>query len=179
VIVGGNRLAVDAASEQARKLGFKTMVLSTRIEGETRDVGRMHAAIAREIDASGQPLRRPACLISGGETTVTIRGKGLGGRNQEFVLAAAMDIAGLPDVVVLSAGTDGSDGPTDAAGAIADGATVERAKQLGRNPAAYLADNDSYRFFDGLGGLIKTGPTGTNVMDIHVVLAGKIRAFHR
>jgi hydroxypyruvate reductase len=109
-------------------------------------------------------------VISGGETTVTIRGTGLGGRNQEFALAAALDIAGLKDVVVLSAGTDGTDGPTDAAGALADGSTVARAEAHDLDAAAYLANNDSYRFFEHLGNLIKTGPTGTNVADVRLML---------
>jgi len=127
LIVGSNRLAVDAAVRKARELGLRPLVLSTLIEGETRDVARMHAAIVREILASGRPAKPPVCLISGGETTVTLRGNGLGGRNQEFVLAAAIDLAGSDGVVVLSGGTDGTDGPTDAAGAIADGATLRRA----------------------------------------------------
>ena len=166
LIVGSNRLAVDAAAQQARALGYHTLVLSTFIEGETRDVARVHAAIAKEIRASGRPVKPPACVISGGETTVTIRGSGLGGRNQEFALAAALDIAGLKDVVVLSAGTDGTDGPTDAAGAIADGGTIAR----GLDAAAFLANNDSYHFFENIGDLIKTGPTGTNVADVRVML---------
>jgi glycerate 2-kinase len=170
LIVGSNRLAVDAAKREARKLGFRTMLLSTFIEGEAREVARVHAAVAKEIRATGHPVKPPACLISGGETTVTIRGPGLGGRNQEFALAAALDIAGLVDVMVLSAGTDGTDGPTDAAGAIADGATLERALRQGLDAAKFLANNDSYRFFDPLGDLIKTGPTGTNVADIQIVL---------
>jgi hydroxypyruvate reductase len=115
-------------------------------------------------------VRAPACIISGGETTVTIRGSGLGGRNQEFALAAAIDIAGLDRVTIFSAGTDGTDGPTDAAGAIADGSTLARASALGLDTAAYLANNDSYRYFDALGDLIKTGPTGTNVADVRLVL---------
>jgi glycerate 2-kinase len=167
LIVGSNRLAVDAAAEQARALGYHTLVLSTFIEGETRDVARVHAAIAKEIRASGRPVKLPACVISGGETTVTIRGNGQGGRNQEFALAAALDIAGLKDVVILSAGTDGTDGPTDAAGAIADGSTIARA---GLDAAGYLANNDSYNFFEKLGDLIKTGPTGTNVADVRILL---------
>jgi len=109
-------------------------------------------------------------VISGGETTVTIHGKGKGGRNQEFSLAAAMDIHGLENVVVLSAGTDGTDGPTDAAGAIADGTTVSRARKLGLNPDHYLRENDSYHFFEALNDLIITGPTYTNVMDLRLVL---------
>ncbi|MEN6606686.1 MAG: glycerate kinase [Bryobacteraceae bacterium] len=172
VIVGSNLLAVNAAAGKARQLGFKPLVLSTFIEGETRDVARMHAAIAREVVASGRPVKAPVCLISGGETTVTLRGSGLGGRNQEFVLAAAIDTAGLDDVVVLSGGTDGTDGPTDAAGAIADSLTVSRALQLGLNPGHYLEENDSYHFFEALGDLVKTGPTNTNVMDVRLVLVG-------
>jgi len=170
MIVGSNRLAVDAAVVQARALGYRTMVLSTFIEGETSDVARVHAAVAKEIRASGQPLKPPACVISGGETTVTIRGNGLGGRNQEFALAAAIDIAGMEDVVIASIGTDGTDGPTDAAGAIADGATVARAEAAGIRAVDSLANNDAYHFFEPLNGLIKTGPTGTNVADIRIVL---------
>src|ERR1019366_4076894 len=169
VVIGSNRLAVDAAAMRARQLGFRTLVLSTFVEGETREIARMHAAIAKEIVHAGRPLKPPACVITGGETTVTLRGDGLGGRNQEFVLSAAMDIAGLENVVVLSAGTDGSDGPTEAAGAIADGRT------LTRNPRApeFLARNDSYRYFEGLGDLIVTGPTNTNVMDVRLILVGE------
>ena len=172
LVVGSNALAVSAAALEARRLGFRPLVLSTLIEGETRDVARMHAAIAKEVGLSGRPVKPPVCLISGGETTVTLRGDGLGGRNQEFVLAAAMDLAGVDDVVVLSGGTDGTDGPTDAAGAIADGRTVSRATQLGLGPAKMLAANNSYRFFEPLGDLVKTGPTNTNVMDVRLVLVG-------
>jgi hydroxypyruvate reductase len=170
LIVGSNRLAVDAAAQKARELGYRTLVLSTFIEGETRDVAGVHTAIAKEIRASGQPLKPPACIISGGETTVTIKGNGLGGRNQEFVLTAAMTIAGTENVAVLSGGTDGTDGPTDAAGAIADGSTIARAAASGLTAADFLNRNDSYRFFDPLGDLIKTGPTRTNVMDVRLVL---------
>lgn len=170
LVVGSNRLSIDAAVRKAKALGYKTLVLSTTIEGETRDVARMHAAVAREIATSGRPSKRPACVLSGGETTVTIRGNGLGGRNQEFVLAAALDIAGLNEAAVLSCGTDGTDGPTDAAGAFADGTTVVRAKAKGLDAAQFLARNDSYHFFEPLGGLIKTGPTNTNVMDLRLVL---------
>jgi hydroxypyruvate reductase len=141
-------------------------VLASGIEGETREIARMHAAIAREVASAGHPVHPPACIITGGETTVTLRGKGLGGRNQEFVLAAALDIADLPGTVVLSAGTDGTDGPTDAAGAIADGLTFRRDPEAHR----YLDANDSYHYFEGLGDLIKTGPTNTNVMDVRLVL---------
>ena len=126
----------------------------------------MHAAIAREMRQSGHPLKAPACIISGGETTVTIRGKGKGGRNQEFALAAAVGIAGLKDVLIFSAGTDGTDGPTDAAGAQADGQTLAKGPEALRR----LANNDSYSFFQPLKDLIITGPTGTNVMDVHLIL---------
>lgn len=170
-IVGSNRIAVDACASEAKRRGYRPLVLSTTMEGETRDVARTHAAIAREIRSSARPAKPPVCLISGGETTVTIRETGgQGGRNQEFVLAAAIDLAGLDGVCVLSGGTDGTDGPTDAAGAIADGATIARAAALGLNAAQSLAGHDSYRFFDPLGDLISTGPTGTNVMDLRLVL---------
>lgn len=172
LIVGSNALAVEAAAAKARDLGLRPLILSTRIEGETREIARMHAAIAKEVLLSGRPVRPPACLISGGETTVTIRGDGLGGRNQEFVLAAALDLAGYRGIVVLSGGTDGTDGPTDAAGALADGSTVARAEALGLRPQEFLARNDSYRFFDALGDLLKTGPTKTNVMDVRLLLVG-------
>jgi glycerate 2-kinase len=172
LIVGSNIQALLAAEEKAKALGYNCLVLSSCIEGETREIARMHAALAREIVASGHPVRRPACLISGGETTVAIRGKGLGGRNQEFALAAAVAVDELENVVILSGGTDGTDGPTDAAGAIADGTTVVRARELGLEAAAYLRENDSYHFFEPLGDLLMTGPTLTNVMDLRVVLVG-------
>jgi len=170
LIIGSNILAVKAAEKKAGELGYNPLIFSTFIEGETRDVARVHAAIAKEILSSGNPIERPACVISGGETTVIIHGKGKGGRNQEFSLAAAMDIHGLGNVVVLSGGTDGTDGPTDAAGAIADGTTISRARKLGLNPDHYLHENDSYHFFEALNDLIITGPTYTNVMDLRVVL---------
>jgi hydroxypyruvate reductase len=165
-IIGSNRIALDAAAEKAVELGFKTVILSSSIDGETREIAGMHAAVAREIRQSGHPIKPPACVISGGETTVTLRGKGKGGRNQEFALAAAIGIAGLKDVLVFSAGTDGTDGPTDAAGAQADGKTFHRGPEALRR----LANNDSYDFFQPLKDLIITGPTGTNVMDIHLIL---------
>ncbi len=171
LVVGSNRLAVDAAAREARTLGFHTLVLSTFIEGEAREVARVHAAIARELRKFGRPAKLPACVLSGGETTVTIRGTGCGGRNQEFVLAAAMGIADLKDVVILSAGTDGIDGVTEAAGALADGRTMARAETLGLNAAEFLARNDSHHFFRQLGDFIDTGPTGTNVADIQIILA--------
>ena len=170
-IVGSNRLALAAAATRARALGYRTLVLSSEIQGEAREIARMHAAIASEIARTGHPMRPPACVITGGETTVTLRGDGLGGRAQEFTLAAAIDIAGLENVVVFCAGTDGSDGPTNAAGAVADGQT------LGRKPDArrYLDRNDSYHYFEALDDLLITGPTNTNVMDACIVLVGSAK----
>ena len=172
VIIGSNIIAVKSAEQRARELGYNPLILSTSIEGETREVAKVHAAIAKEIVKTNHPIGPPACVISGGETTVTIRGKGLGGRNQEFVLASALDIQGLKDVVVLSGGTDGTDGPTDAAGAIADVDTVRRARELGLDANVYLEDNDSYHFFEKLEDLLITGPTNTNVMDLRLILVG-------
>ena len=170
-IVGSNLLALEAAKEEADRMGYRTLILSSMVEGETKEAARMHAAIAKEILASGQPLRAPACVISGGETTVTIRGQGLGGRNQEFCLAAALDLTDLPSsVVVLSGGTDGNDGPTPAAGAIVDNHTVQRGIQAGVKAAEYLRNNDSFHFFEKTGELLVTGPTKTNVMDVRLVL---------
>lgn len=168
IIIGSNQKSLESAARAAKDLGYKTMILSSGIEGETRDVGRMHAAIARQIRTYGQPMRPPACVISGGETTVTMSGgTGKGGRNQEFALAAAIDASGLEDILILSAGTDGSDGPTDAAGAMADGATVKRARLSA--PEALL-HHDAYPFFQEVGDLVITGSTGTNVMDLHLIL---------
>ncbi|MHB8977138.1 MAG: MOFRL family protein [Trichloromonadaceae bacterium] len=155
------------------RLGYTPLVLTSSLTGETREVAAVHAAIARELVASGQPLPPPVCLLSGGETTVTLRGSGRGGRNQEFALAAALGIAELADVVILSGGTDGTDGPTDAAGAIVDGSTLHRARQLGLDPARHLQQNDAYPLFAALGDLLITGPTNTNVMDLQLILAGK------
>lgn len=172
VIVGSNLIAVEAARKKAGFLGYSTHVLSTQIQGEAREAAISHAILARKIIASEQPVSRPAAVISGGETTVTLRGKGLGGRNQEFALAAAIGIAGLENVVVLSGGTDGTDGLTDAAGAVADGTTLKRAQTLGLDPKKYLDENDSFHFFQALGDLLITGPTYTNVMDLQLVIVG-------
>ncbi len=170
IIIADNLLAMEAARRQALEFGYNTLVLSSRIEGETRIVAQVHGAIAREVLATGNPVAPPACLLSGGETTVTIKGKGLGGRNMEFALAAALDIRGSSNIVVLSGGTDGTDGPTDAAGAISSGLTVEQAAQLEMDAEAFLECNDSYNFFKNLGNLIITGPTHTNVMDLRILL---------
>lgn len=170
VIVGGNFKALLKAKEQADYLGYNTLLLSSMLEGETREVAANHVAIAREIELHGYPISKPACLLSGGETTVTIKGDGKGGRNQEFVLAAALKVAGIENIIVFSAGTDGTDGPTDAAGAIADHHTVQRAISKELDAQKYLDNNDSYHFFNELGDLYKTGPTNTNVMDLRIIL---------
>ncbi|MHB8714268.1 MAG: glycerate kinase type-2 family protein, partial [Trichloromonadaceae bacterium] len=172
-LVGSNAQSLAAAAAAAMRLGYTPLVLTSSLTGETREVAAVHAAIARELVASGQPLPPPVCLLSGGETTVTLRGSGRGGRNQEFALAAALGIAELADVVILSGGTDGTDGPTDAAGAIVDGSTLHRARQLGLDPARHLQQNDAYPLFAALGDLLITGPTNTNVMDLQLILAGK------
>ena len=170
-IIGSNILALEAAGARALKMGYNSLILSSMIEGETRDVARVHEAIVREILKTGRPLNPPACIISGGETTVTIHGEGKGGRNQEFCLAAAMGIKDLPlKVVILSGGTDGNDGPTDAAGAIVDPTTVIRGREKGMEASEYLANNDSYNYLKEIDDLLVTGPTNTNVMDVRILL---------
>ena len=169
-LLGSNILALRAAKEEATAFGFNTLILSSSIEGETREAARFHTAIAKELISSGNPIPTPACILSGGETTVTIKGKGLGGRNQEFVLAGALEISGTEKVVLLSGGTDGTDGPTDATGAVADHTTVQRGKSMGLDPNFYLDNNDAYPFFEKLGDLLITGPTHTNVMDVRILL---------
>ena len=173
VLIGSNRLALEAAAREADVRGYRPLILSATMQGETREVACVHAEILREVVVSGNPVIPPACILSGGETTVTVHGDGKGGRNQEFALALAIALAGVPGVLVLSAGTDGTDGPTDAAGAIATGQTLERAHPLGLDAAEHLLRNDAYPFFEKLGDLVKTGPTGTNVMDLHILLAGR------
>jgi glycerate 2-kinase len=176
LIVGNNLLAMKEAQKKAKALGYRTVMLSSLVEGETREVAKVHAAVAKEVLLSGNPIPPPACILSGGETTVTLKGNGKGGRNQEFALALALEIAGWKEIVGLSAGTDGTDGPTDAAGAFADGETLSRAKALGLDPWVSLRENDSYPFFEKLGDLLITGPTGTNVMDLRVLLIRKPQA---
>jgi glycerate 2-kinase len=169
-LIGSNILALRAAEKEATSLGLNTLILSSSIEGETREASRFHTAIAKEVISSGNPIPKPACILSGGETTVTIKGKGLGGRNQEFALAGALEISGIEKVVLLSGGTDGTDGPTDASGAMVDHTTVHRAKSMGLDPKAHLENNDAYPFFQKLGDLLITGPTHTNVMDVRILL---------
>jgi len=170
VVVGNNRFASLAACEHLKSAGLNTLLLTSAMEGEARHVGVMLASIAREVFMSGNPVPKPAGIIAGGETTVTVTGKGLGGRNQEIALAAALKLSRMDGVVVASLSTDGVDGPTDAAGAIADGKTLTRAAKIGLNPEGFLAENDSYNFFSRLGDLIFTGPTGTNVNDVSVIV---------
>jgi len=170
LIVGNNRESLLAAKERAISLGYNTIVLSSQIEGEAREVAQVFAAIGKEISQANLPISSPACVIAGGETTVTIQGRGKGGRSQELALACAIAIDGLKGISLLSAGTDGTDGPTDAAGAIVNGTTCKRARQTNLDPRDFLLANDSYTFFESLGDLLKTGPTRTNVMDIICML---------
>ncbi len=174
VIVGNNTLACGAASRVARSLGYHAMILTSSMTGDTEEAAGFHLSIAEEIIFHGRPLRRPACILSGGETTVRVTGGGLGGRNQHFVLSAAARLAGLAaPCLVASIGTDGTDGPTDAAGAVADNSTLSRSTKFGaRFLEQSLQNHDSYNFFKRLGDLVITGPTRTNVMDLHVLLIG-------
>jgi len=171
VIVASNAIAAQAACRCAEDLGLNTLLLSTFVEGEAREVAKVLAAVAKEMRYSGLPVEPPACVVAGGETTVTVRGQGTGGRNQEMALAAALAIDGLEDVAIACLATDGTDGPTDAAGALADGTTVRRARQMGLDLWDHLARNDSYHFFRPLGDLLMTGPTNTNVNDLTLVFA--------
>lgn len=174
-LVGANRLALAAAADEARQLGYNCLVLSSRVTGEAREAALVYLGIGKDIVASAFPLARPACILAGGETTVTLRGRGRGGRNQEMALAFLVALGASPrdgeGLSFLSAGTDGIDGPTDAAGALVDLGLYRRALAAGLDPAGALGDNDSYGFFSAAGGLVKTGPTGTNVCDLQVLLA--------
>ncbi len=170
LLIGSNRQAAQAALREAEQLGYRPLLLSTFIEGEAREVGRVAAALAKSVRAHGDPLPPPACLVWGGETTVTVRGAGRGGRNQELALSAALALDGLPDVALLALGTDGTDGPTDAAGGLVDGQTAGHARTLGLDLWQALADNDAYSALNALGALVKTGPTGTNVNDLLILL---------
>jgi hydroxypyruvate reductase len=160
------RDALAAAAREAAARGLRTVLVSAALRGEARDVGRRLAVLGRAVRADGA-----VCLLAGGETTVSVRGPGRGGRSQELCLGAALALDGDPRVAVLAAGTDGSDGPTDAAGAFADGGSVVRGARLGLDAAACLARNDAHGFFAAEGGVVRTGPTGTNVLDLVLVLA--------
>lgn len=172
LVVGDISLAAAAAVERARRLGYHVDLRATDAEGEARDVGARFGAQVRDARAAWKSRQGPVCLIMGGETTVTVRGSGRGGRNQELALASVEVIAGISQTLVAAFGTDGTDGPTDAAGAVADGTTLSRARARGLDPAAALANNDAYPFFDALDDLIISGPTNTNVNDLWLGLIG-------
>ena len=172
-IIGSNRIAAQAAVDAAQSLGFNAQLLSTFIEGEAREVGRVLAGLTKGLLSNENPVQRPACFVAGGETTVTIKGSGKGGRNQEMALSAAIALSGWPNGLIVCMGTDGNDGPTDAAGAFADGSTVNRAQSLELDPNRFLNNNDAYHFFEALDDLIITGPTNTNVNDLAIILAGE------
>ena len=172
VLVGSNRLAAEAAVSAAERLGYGALLLSTFVEGEAREVAKVAVALAREVLASGHPVAPPACLVLGGETTVTVRGNGKGGRNQELALAAALALEGIDGVSILALATDGTDGPTDSAGGIVDGETAAAVRATGIDPAGALAAHDSYPALEAGGALLRTGPTGTNVNDLLVILVG-------
>ncbi|HID33003.1 MAG TPA: DUF4147 domain-containing protein, partial [Anaerolineae bacterium] len=172
VIVGDNAIAAEAARRAAEAQGFHAAILSTFVQGEAREVAQVLVALGREIVARNRPLSPPACLILGGETTVTLRGAGQGGRNQELALAAGVALARVPEaapIVILSLGTDGTDGPTDAAGGVADAATVARGWALGLDALAHLEHNDSHSYLKAVHDLLITGPTCTNVNDLMII----------
>jgi len=174
VLIGTLYNSLLAAAEQARALGYHPLVLSSQLVGEARELGKILTGLARDVYKHGLLAPRPACLIGGGETTVTLRGSGKGGRNQEMALAFLNELKNDPttgrEIYFLSASTDGGDGPTDAAGAFASWELYQQAQEQSLNPDAYLQNNDSYHFFQALGALLKTGPTGTNVCDLQIVL---------
>ena len=170
-VIGNNHTAIERMAKRAKALGLRPLILTTTLSGEARDIGKLFGDLAKEMHVSGNPVRPPACLLAGGELAVTVKGKGLGGRAQEFALAAAPALEGFSQVFVAGVGTDGTDGPTMAAGAIVDGGTISRAKEKGISHEAALRENDSYRFFHRAGGHVVTGPTGTNVNDVYMILA--------
>ncbi len=169
-VIGSNRLAALAARQEAERMGYHSCLLSTFVEGEAREVARFAAALARGTRCDGDPFPPPACLIFGGETTVTLKGNGKGGRNQELALAAAIAVQDTPGVALMALATDGTDGPTDSAGAIIDSGTIALARRLGLDPHAALANNDAYPFLEATGAQMHLGPTGTNVNDLVIIL---------
>jgi len=176
IIIGSLQQSLNAAREKAAETGFEPKIITSELQGEARIAGQYLASAALDMRSSLRPENKPACLISGGETIVRVKGTGIGGRNQELALAFAAEIAGVPCIALLSAGTDGTDGPTDAAGAVVDGETAPKARDLGMDPFSYLENNDSYSFFRKLDSLTGeqhqfiTGPTGTNVMDVQIMI---------
>jgi glycerate-2-kinase len=169
IIIGSNKIALMAAQEESEKRGLTVEIISSELSGEAKEMGKWLAGKAKEIKGSS-PLQRSLCFISGGETTVTVTGKGVGGRNMELALSFATEIEGVDGIALISAGTDGTDGPTDAAGALVDGQTIRKAKARGMDPETYMNNNDSYHFFKEINELFVTGPTGTNVMDIQIMV---------
>jgi glycerate 2-kinase len=170
VICGGGRHAAEAAAEKARELGYEPLLLSTTITGDARGIASVYAAVIREVLESGNPAPPPCALISGGEATVTVRGDGTGGPNQEFALTLAVELDGVGGWAALAADTDGNDGPTDAAGGLVDGTTADAIRGSGGDPEEALANNDAYRALEAGAALLTTGPTGTNVNDLRVAL---------
>lgn len=171
VIVADNAAAAAAAAAAASAIGFNSQLVTTHMEGEAREIARLLAGIARDLVTHRRPIAPPACMVFGGETTVTVSGAGKGGRNQEMALAAAIALRGLPDLAMLCLGTDGNDGPTDAAGGLIDGETVARGEAIGMDARSYLADNNSYEFLNAVGDLVITGPTRTNVNDLAIIFS--------
>lgn len=169
-LVGNNSMAINAAEEKAGELGYNALVLTSFLTGEARQIAKVFAAISKEEKKQKKPVKLPACIIAGGETTVSVTGGGRGGRCQELALSFALQVNGLSNLLLLAAGTDGTDGPTDAAGAFADGHTVIRSKRAEIDALNMLLENDSYSFFKEIDDLFITGPTGTNVMDIYLLL---------
>lgn len=172
VVCGGGRVSVEAAAREAEGLGYRSLLLSTTVTGDCRGAAAIYAAIIREVIESGNPVSPPCAIVSGGEATVTVRGDGLGGPNQEFCLALAVELEGVEGWAAFSVDTDGNDGPTDAAGGIVDGTTARKIRDGGVDPAEALANNDSRDALETAGALVMTGPTGTNVNDLRVALVG-------
>lgn len=169
-VIASARLSLRAAKERADQAGVPAVILSDMIEGEAREIGKMHAALAREVATQNQPFTKPVVLLSGGETTVTLRAKGKGGRNSEFLLSFAKEIDGVKGITALAADTDGIDGSEDNAGAFADESTAARLRETGKDAQSHLAQNDAYTAFETLGDLFVPGPTGTNVNDFRAIL---------
>jgi hydroxypyruvate reductase len=169
-LIASAAVSLEAAAAEARRHGIEAVILSDSIEGEAREVGSVHAAIAREVATRDRPFRKPVLILSGGETTVTLRGRGKGGRNSEFLLSFALGIDGFTGIHALAADTDGIDGSEDNAGAFADGSTVGRMRAAGIDARAMLAGNDAWTAFDAVGDLFVPGPTGTNVNDLRAIL---------
>jgi hydroxypyruvate reductase len=171
IVLANNSHAIKGLAKAARQLKLKPFIMPFPFQGEAKEVGNILGSLGRDLVEFDNPARPPACLIAGGEPTVTIKGNGKGGRVQECMVAAAQELAGLHNIFVAGFGTDGTDGPTDAAGAIVDGTTAERASKKGLDISRVLNNHDSYNFFKHVGGHIITGPTGTNVNDIYFIFA--------